>query len=102
VRERTTELAVLKTIGFTGGRLLALVLMQSFLIAALGGGAGLTLAWFVVKRGDPTGGYLPIFYFPTADLIAGLGFVAALGLVTGIVPAMQAMNLRVVDALRRT
>ena len=102
VRERTTELAVLKTVGFTGGRLLALVLVQSFLVAALGGGAGLTIAWLVVKRGDPTGGFLPIFYFPTSDLIAGIGFVVALGLVTGIVPAMQAMNLRVVDALRRT
>lgn len=102
VRERTTELAVLKTLGFTDLRVLALVLVQSFLIAVLGGGTGLAIAWFVIKRGDPTGGFLPIFYFPTADLMIGIAFVAALGLVTGIIPAVQAMNLRVVDALRRT
>ena len=102
VRERTTELAVLKTVGFTGGRVLALVLAQSFLIAAVGGGTGLVIAWFVIQRGDPTGGFLPIFYFPTADLLAGIGFVVALGFVTGIIPAMQAMRLQVVDALRRT
>ena len=102
VRERTTEFAVLKTVGFTDVRVLTLVLAQSFLVAAVGGGIGLTAAWFLIKLGDPTGGFLPIFFFPKADLLAGIGFVAALGLVTGILPAMQAMQLRVVDALRRT
>jgi putative ABC transport system permease protein len=102
VRERTTELAVLKTIGFTDARVLGLVLAQSFLVAVVGGGIGLALAWLLIKRGDPTGGALPIFFLPPRDFATGAAFVLALGLVTGIVPAMQAMRLRVVDALRRT
>jgi putative ABC transport system permease protein len=44
---------------------------------------------------------LPMFYFPTRDLFIGLGLSVALGLVTGILPALQAMRLRVADALRR-
>jgi putative ABC transport system permease protein len=44
---------------------------------------------------------LPLFFFPTRDLVLGLGISVVLGLVTGIVPAMQAMRLRVADALRR-
>jgi len=42
-----------------------------------------------------------MFFFPTRDLLIGLGLSAALGLVTGIFPALQAMRLRVADALRR-
>lgn len=102
VRERTTELAVLKTIGFTDARVLALVLAQSFLVAVVGGALGLAIAWLMIKRGDPTGGALPIFFLPPRDLVTGAVFVFALGLATGMIPAMQAMRLRVVDALRRT
>jgi putative ABC transport system permease protein len=44
---------------------------------------------------------LPLFFFPTRDLMIGLGFSLVLGLVTGFFPAWQAMRLRVADALRR-
>jgi putative ABC transport system permease protein len=101
VRERTSELAVLKTIGFSNGRTLGLVLAESSLIAILGGGAGLMLGAMAIAAGDPTGGFLPIFYFPTRDMILGVIFVLLLGLVTGILPALQAMRLSIVDALRR-
>jgi putative ABC transport system permease protein len=101
VRERTGELGVLKAIGFTNGRIMALVLAESCLLSVLGGVLGLGLAWLVISRGDPTKGLLPMFYFPTRDLFIGLGLSLVLGLVTGIVPALQAMRLRVADALRR-
>ena len=80
---------------------LALVLLESCLLSLLGGALGLGLAELIVARGDPTHGMLPLFYFPSRDLIIGLGFSLALGLVTGIFPALQAMRLRVADALRR-
>jgi putative ABC transport system permease protein len=67
----------------------------------LGGVIGLGLAWMFIARGDPTGGMLPLFLFPTRDLLIGLGISLALGLVTGIFPARLAMRLRVADALRR-
>ena len=101
VRERIAELAVLKTVGFPNGLVLGLVLAESLALAALGGGLGLALAWLAILQGDPTGGALPIFFFPPKDMLIGAGYIAALGLTAGILPAVQAMKLRVVDALRR-
>ena len=101
VRERTGELGVLKALGFTSSQALALVLAESCLLAVLGGGLGLGLAWLMIARGDPTGGMLPLFYFPTHQVLLGVGFSVALGLCAGIFPAFQAMRLRVADALRR-
>jgi putative ABC transport system permease protein len=101
VRERTSELAVLKTVGFSDGRTLGLVLAESCLLAIVGGGLGLALGVMAIGAGDPTGGFLPIFYFPTRDMILGVFLVLLLGLVAGILPAVQAMRLSIVDALRR-
>lgn len=101
VRERTNELAVLKTLGYSNGLVLVLVLAESLTLAAVGGALGLGAAWWLIRQGDPTGGALPIFFFPTEDLLTGVGFVAALGLAAGILPAVQAMRLRIVDAMRR-
>ena len=102
VRERTEELGVLKALGFTNTHVLGLVLMESCLVAMLGGFAGLGLAWVLISAGDPTRGALPVFYFPVEDILVGLVAAVILGLVTGTVPALQAMRLRVADALRRT
>jgi putative ABC transport system permease protein len=101
VRERTSELAVLKTVGFSDGRTLTLVLAESLLLAILGGGSGLALGIMAISAGDPTGGFLPFFYMPTKDMVLGAIFVVLLGLVAGMLPAVQAMRLSIVDALRR-
>jgi putative ABC transport system permease protein len=102
VRERTSEVGVLKTLGFSNGAILALVLAESVLIALIGGGLGLGAAWLLVERGDPTGGMLPIFILPPRDVAIGAALVVVLGLVAGLVPALNAMHLRITDALRRT
>jgi putative ABC transport system permease protein len=102
VRERTSELGTLKAMGFSDGRIIALVLGESCFLAGLGGGLGLTIAWVLISAGDPTRGGLPAFQFPTLDLLKGVGLVVVLGAVTGIVPAMQAMRIQVAEALRRT
>ena len=102
VRERIGELGVLKAIGFTNGQMLAMVLLESCLLALVGGACGLALAWsFSNVAGRALAGYLPLFFFPARDVLVGLGFSLALGLVTGVFPALQAMRLRVADALRR-
>jgi putative ABC transport system permease protein len=101
VRERTGELGVLKAIGFTNAQVVLLVLAESCLLTVLGGVVGLGLSWLMISRGDPTGGLLPLFSFPPRDLLTGFGISIALGFVTGIFPALQAMRLRVADALRR-
>jgi putative ABC transport system permease protein len=101
IRERTSELAVLKTLGFSEGRILTLVLLESCLIAVIGGGIGLLLAWAIIAQGDPTGGLLPAFYLPVQNIIAGIVLILGLGLTTGLLPAFQASRMRIVDALRK-
>lgn len=101
VRERISELGVLKAIGFADGQVLMLVLIESLLIALVGGAIGLALGWVVVQGGDPTGGALPGFFFPKNDILLGAVLVILLGLVTGAMPAIQALRLNPVDALRR-
>lgn len=101
VRERTNELAVMKTLGFTDAHLLGLVLLESVLLAVIGGGAGLLIAWMITQGGDPTGGMLPAFFLPTRDVVLGVGLILALGIAAGVLPAWQASRLRIVDALRR-
>ncbi|MBM3840080.1 MAG: ABC transporter permease [Verrucomicrobia bacterium] len=101
VRERTEELAVLKALGFTNGQVLGIVLTESCVLAALGGGLGLGLAWIAISQGDPTGGAFPMFHLPTKDLGIGFVLVGALGAIAGLFPALQAMRLRIAEALRR-
>src|SRR5262249_38213122 len=80
VRERTGELAVLKTVGFSNGRTLALVLGEACLMTVVGGGLGLLIGLSAVGAGDPTGGLLPFFYVPSKDLTIGIVLVFVLGL----------------------
>jgi putative ABC transport system permease protein len=101
VRERTSELGVLKAIGFTNERVLALVLAESLLLAAVGGVAGLGLAWLITQGGSPVPAMLPVFFLPTRYLVIGAGLVVALGVVAGIMPALQAMRLQTAVALGR-
>ena len=101
VRERMSELGVLKAIGFTDTQMLLLVLTEALVIAVVGGGIGLLLGYYAVQGGDPTGGALPVFIVPVRDRILGVVFVILLGLVSGLVPALQAMRLNAVEALRR-
>ena len=101
VRERTSEVGVLKTLGFSNGSILALVLGESVLIAVLGGALGLGAAWLFVQQGDPTGGMLPVFMLPTRDIAIGGALIVALGILAGMLPAVNAMNLKITDALRR-
>jgi putative ABC transport system permease protein len=101
VRERTGELGVLKAIGFSDAMVLTFVLAESVLLAVIGGALGLGLGWLGVSRGDPSGGAMPVFLFPTGALVFAIGLVLLLGLITGAVPAIQALRLNAVDALRR-
>jgi putative ABC transport system permease protein len=100
VRERTPELAILKTIGFSGRDILLLVLAEAVLLLALGGIAGLTLAEGAVGIVHRLKGpHLPLAPIAWAIWLRGLGLMALVGLVVGVLPALRAMRLRVVDAL---
>jgi len=102
VRERTSELAVLKTLGFQDGTVLWLVLAESLFIVLIGGGIGLGIAWLLVQGGDPTHGMLPVFMLPARDLALGVALMVTMGLMAGAMPAIGAMRLKITDALRRS
>ncbi len=102
VRERTSEVGVLKTLGFADAAILTLVLAESMFIAVAGGALGLAAAWLIVQQGDPTGGLLPAFELPMRDLMSGIWLMVAVGIGAGLLPALHAMRIRITDALRTT
>ena len=101
VRERTNEFAVLKTLGFSNGLVLTLVLVESLAIALLGGVAGLGVTWLFISRGSLNNAFLPVFLLKGSDVMMGVVLCVVLGLVAGGLPAWSAMRLKIVDALRR-
>jgi putative ABC transport system permease protein len=102
IRERTREIGVLKTLGFSGRRVLGLVLGESVLLALLGGLPGLALAWLAVSSLRASmENFMPGFAVTPSIALLGLGLILALGLITGIIPALNAMRLRIATALGR-
>jgi putative ABC transport system permease protein len=103
VRERTNEIGVLKTLGFGGNTILMLVLMESLFLTVTGGLVGLGLAWLLASGvGVAIKDYFPSFHVGASTLVMGLALILVFGLVTGAWPALTAMRLKIVDALRRT
>jgi putative ABC transport system permease protein len=100
VRERTNEIAGLKTLGFSDARVLGLVLAESFVLPVLAGGAGLA-AWILVQRTNLVGGAVPMQPLSSSGMALVALIAVLLGLAAGIVPAWQVRRLAVVDALRR-
>lgn len=103
VRERTSELALLKTLGFTGAGVTALVMAEALLLTLLGGMAGLLLAFASVEvLGATVRQYLPVFYIPQQAVLLAVLLMIGLGIAAGLLPARRAMRLRIVEALRGT
>jgi putative ABC transport system permease protein len=100
VRERTSELAVLKTIGFTDTSVLGLVLAESVLLLVLGGLAGMALAAVVIPGvAAGSGGMLNLPPEGARTWSLGIGLMLLFGLMVGALPALNAMRLNIVDAL---
>ncbi|HET9863722.1 MAG TPA: ABC transporter permease [Steroidobacteraceae bacterium] len=102
VSERTNEIGVLKTLGFSGPSILTLVLMESLFITFVGGLVGLGLAWLLASgMGEAIKDYFPVFTLTAGTFLTGIALMLVFGLITGLWPALTAMRLRIVDALRR-
>ncbi len=101
VRERSGELAVLKTVGFSDARVLRLVLAEAVLIAGQGGLIGLALAKAVIPALSRALPMLGALYVSPLTFATGFVLALAVGTAAGLLPAIGAMRLRVVDALRR-
>jgi len=102
VRERTSELAVFKAIGFSDRAVLFFVLAESLVIALIGGLLGLALALLAVPAlATALNGLLPSLVLAPAILGLGLVVAIAVGIISGLLPGITAMRMRVVNALRR-
>jgi len=102
VRERTSEIAVLKTIGFSARSVLAMVLAESVLLLVLGGLLGLALASVVIPAVSAgSGGMLNLPSVGAGSWVLGIVLMVAIGVLVGFLPAWTAMRLNIVDALAR-
>jgi len=102
IRERTREIGVLKTLGFSGGRILRMVLGESILLALLGGLPGLAIAALItIALRASLASIAPAFAVSPDIALQGIALMIALGLITGIIPAFNAMRLKIATALGR-
>jgi putative ABC transport system permease protein len=100
VRERVPELAVLKTIGFSNGSVLWLILAEAVLLIVCGGALGLGIAAVLMPAiSSASGGVVSLSTVPAATWMLGLGLMIAIGFAVGALPALRAMRLNIVDAL---
>jgi putative ABC transport system permease protein len=102
IRERTREIGVMKTLGFSSTRILGLVLGESVLLALLGGIPGLALAALIAfALRNSMANFVPGFAVTPGIAAIGVALMLALGLLTGVIPALNAMRLKIAAALGR-
>lgn len=100
INERTKEVGVMKTLGFSSSRIFAHVLSESVLLSLVGGLLGLGLAVLLLSGiAQVAAGQLPGLGVGRETWIQALGLMLGFGLLTGFVPALNAMRLKIVDAL---
>ncbi len=106
-RERTGEFGIMRAIGFRPRHIAIIVLAEGLIIAALGGGLGLVIAYPFVEQGlgrwleENMGGFFPFFDIAPETSAMALGLACVLGLFAAILPARRAARLNAIDAIRR-
>jgi putative ABC transport system permease protein len=100
IRERIPELAILKTLGFSDGKVTALVLAEAILLLVLGGaiGMGAAVAAMPALNGSTGGRFPPLFVGLETWLLAA-AIAALVALIIGLPPALRANRLKIIDAL---
>src|SRR5262249_23768304 len=103
IRERTRQIGVLKTLGFSGPRVLRLGLGEAILLALRGGLPGLGIAALVafLVRESPSN-FIPRIAVTPDIVVLAIVLMLALGLITGLIPALNAMRLKIATALGRS
>lgn len=104
IRERTGEIAVMKTLGFTAARIGRIVIGETLLLAFAGGLAGLALSGVLASSLGSVPALSQFFGGMRLTLqiaLSALGFMTALGLITGAIPAFNAMRVSIVTAFRK-
>ena len=101
IRERTREVAVLRTLGFTQGSILKLLLTESIAISVIGGVLGITFATVAIVFMARPGVGMPVsMHMTVATALVAMVVAFIVGLASGFIPSYRASNLGIVDALR--
>ncbi len=103
VRERTTEIAVMRTLGFPAATIFALVVGEGLVVAVIGGAVGAIIARLTINGEflSMSGGFIPAFGVNNGSVVVGLGLSVLIGVLAALIPAAMASRLKIVDALRR-
>jgi putative ABC transport system permease protein len=102
VRERTTEIAVMRTLGFPSATIFLLVAGEGLLMSIVGGAVGAALARFIVRPDFVQAGtFVPELHVNALNLVISFVLSALIGVLAGLIPATMASRLKIVDALRR-
>lgn len=101
-RERTSEYAVFKTLGFSGGHLVGLILGESLLISFLGGGLGLAVSFPFVAGFEAVipKGWFPVFNIEPITIVLAGSSALVVGLLASLFPIQRALRTKIVDGLR--
>jgi putative ABC transport system permease protein len=100
-RERTTEYAVMRTLGFSGGHIVGLIAGESLMIACVGGALGLFLTFPIAKgfaAAFPT--FFPIFNVESVTIILAVVVALGAGIIAAAFPASRMVRMKIVDGLR--
>ncbi len=102
IRERTNEIGVLKTLGFSKMQVTSLILAEAILMTIMGGCIGMLIGGAAVKGiAHSLAQYLPMMAVPSYAYLLGFACMLLLGMLSGLLPCMQAWQLKITDALRR-
>jgi putative ABC transport system permease protein len=102
VRERISEIAVLKTLGYSKRVVAGLVLTESFVITALGGAIGLGLAALTAdSMSAALAQYFPVLGIPSSTYVIGAALIVVLSVLAALLPSAEAWRLKITDALRK-
>jgi len=102
-RERVTEVAVMRTLGFTGGQILGIIVSESLLVSLLGAAVAIggSLFFFNVVKFSPSPIYFPVFLVEGPTVVTALVAAMACGLLSSLVPAARAARRKISDGLRQ-
>jgi putative ABC transport system permease protein len=100
IRERTREVAVLKTLGFTRNTILGLFIGEAVSLSLVGGFVGSMLCYFIVTGMAAQGGYFTGMKVTALTIAAALMIAAVVGLVSSFIPSYNAARVNIVDGLR--
>jgi ABC-type antimicrobial peptide transport system permease subunit len=103
VRDRTQQIGVMRTLGYTRGSVLSLVMTESALISIIGGAIGTAVAFGFFQLRDITVQTRTYNFAVSLNwlvVLTGLGIAVLVGFAGGFLPALRASRLKIVDALR--